>query len=427
MIHKKILLVSLLFGMLTACNQQVGPLPEYTPEEITYYAYFMNNYPRVTDVAPSGNEIRTENTLFKRIEIEPGVPFAKPDEDPSRNNYDFQGWFKEKSCENAWNFEEDSANTSIYLFAKWGSLGGDEWMEPEYTYPEKIITDADFRLTGIFNTPIEAGEVGLTTGMINRLTQNKDDVRFAVAYERRESVTFTATYNPNDAIIHIEDSASGVYDVKVNDISDELVLNGYTNYEDKAQKYETVGTTYENYHIALAGSSSMENWSTSSLDMMPMITFNHGIGGTTVEQWEEKLFQRLVLPYLPKAVVYYVGVNNIINGNKESGDVTGARLEKLFNKTHEYLPNTKIFYVLINKLPGYKDRQSDFDAANTIAINYAASHDYVTCIDAGKGLLKEDGLPNAAYFLSDGLHMSAYGYVIWGAAVKEAVKNWLDK
>ena len=170
----------------------------------------------------------------------------------------------------------------------------------------------------------------------------------------------------------------------------------------------------------------MENWSTSGEDMNPIVTFNHGIGGTTVEQWTDKLLQRLVMPYSPKAVVFYVGVNNIINSGK-SGEQTGNALVQLFDKCHEFLPKTHIFYVLINKLPSYPHYQEDFDTANNMAINYQKSHNYVTCIDAGVGLLKDNGLPNFGYFLTDGLHMSKAGYVIWGKAVKDAVINWLGK
>lgn len=83
--------------------------------------------------------------------------------------------------------------------------------------------------------------------------------------------------------------------------------------------------------------------------------------------------------------------------------------------------------MLINKLPSYPHFQADFDTANGMAQAYAQNHDYLTCIDAGTCLLKENGLPHAGYFLTDGLHMSRYGYVLWGAEVKKAIINWLDK
>ena len=427
--NKKILLLLPVICLLSACDaSKKNNQDDYTPETITCYAFFMNNYPRVSGISINGNEELLENTLYERIQIQPGVPFTKPAVDPKRENYEFLGWFKEKGGVNEWNFTTDTSDSSVFLYAKWNAVKEAEYMEPEYVFPEKIITDADFRLNGIFNTPIEAGKVKLTTGMINRLVQHQEDAKFAISYERRESVTFSATYNPDTKIIHVQHSASttDVYDIEVEDISNTLVLDD-SNYEQKAKNYEEKGTTYENYHIALAGSSSMENWSTSSFDMMPIISFNHGIGGTTVDQWRDSLMQRLVLPYLPKAVAYYVGVNNIINGAEESGDVTGAKLVELFDKTHEYLPDSQIFYVLINRLPGFPNKQDDFDAANGYAIEYAKTHSYLTIIDAGKDLVKEDGTPNSAYFLTDGLHMSKFGYTIWGEAVKEAIKEWLDK
>ena len=58
-------------------------------------------------------------------------------------------------------------------------------------------------------------------------------------------------------------------------------------------------------------------------------------------------------------------------------------------------------------------------------MDYAASHDYVTCIDAGKDFIKESGLPHHAYFRTDGLHMSQYGYVLWGGEIKKSIIEWL--
>ena len=427
---KRILLVPIMC-LLPACQQGGNSNDHhqsYEPEKITYYAFFMNNYPRVFLDSPNGFEERVDNTLYLRQEITPGEPFAKPTNDPERDNYEFLGWFKEKTCVNEWNFATDVSDTSIYLYAKWGMTGSEEYMEPEYKYPETIITDANYRVTGILNMPVENNKVNLTAGAIARLANFSSDVSFAVNYERKEDVNLTvATYNPSTSNIHLEVSSGETFDIEVNDITSSLsIANENSYYETKAQGYEDSGAKIENYQIALGGSSSMENWSTSTLDMAPIGTFNHGIGGTTVQQWTNKLFQRLVLPYSPKAVVYYVGVNNIINGDHDDGATTGQYLEALFDKTHQYLPHAQIFYVMINKLPGYPNKQDDFDVANGRALLYANKNKYLTCIDAGKGLLKDDGSPNASYFLTDGLHMSKYGYVIWGAAVKEAIINWLD-
>ena len=60
-----------------------------------------------------------------------------------------------------------------------------------------------------------------------------------------------------------------------------------------------------------------------------------------------------------------------------------------------------------------------------VSIFFAKNNSWLTCIDAGEGLLKPNGNPHYAYFRMDGLHMSDYGYIIWGAAIKKAIMNWL--
>ena len=433
---KKIYLLLPVVTMLFACSKQED---NSYKEGRTYgddktYALFMYNYPRVTDTSANGFEEKFDNALYLKEEIQVGELIPEPVEEPIRENYEFQGWFKDSSCTDIWSFHTDLAEGSTYLYAKWGTSAEEEYIEPEYVYPERIITEMNYRVTGILNMPLngDGTSVNLTTGAINRLKASSSDVSFAVNYERRENVTLTvATYNDSNKTIHLEVSSGESWNITVNDVTAGLSLKtlfpsqAYIDgYETKAKNYESREYNLGNYHIAMMGSSSMENWETSTEDLAPIVSFNYGIGGTTVENWTNSLLQRLVLPYSPKAVTYYVGVNNIINQGK-TGTQTGQALVELFNKTHEHLPNAHIFYVLINKLPSYGYKQSDFDTANNMAREYEQSHDYLTCIDAGVGLLKENGEPHWGYFMSDGLHMSKYGYVIWGAAVKKAIMEWL--
>ena len=432
---KKLYLLLPVVSLLFACNTKqednsYKPGREYGDDK--YYALFMYNYPRATDESVNGMEEKFDNPLYLKQEIQLGELITEPAE-PERKNYEFQGWFRETTCENPWSFEIDRAESSTYLYAKWGTSQGSDYIEPEYVYPERIITDMNYKVTGILNKPLRTeSEVDLTTAGINRLKKYPEDVSFAVNYERKENVTLTtATYNDSTKMIHLEVSSGETWDIHVNDITSSLnVQTLFPNqkwvdgFESKAKNYEKAEYNLGNYHVALGGSSSMENWETSTEDMAPIVSFNHGIGGTTVENWTTCLLERLIMPYSPKVVAYYVGVNNIINSG-DDGNATAEKLQALFDKTHQYLPNTHIFFILINKLPGYLNKQPEFDIANNFALQYEAEHDYLTCVDAGVGLLKENGLPHHGYFLTDGLHMSKYGYIIWGAAVKKAIMDYL--
>ena len=59
-------------------------------------------------------------------------------------------------------------------------------------------------------------------------------------------------------------------------------------------------------------------------------------------------------------------------------------------------------------------------------MNYQKSNSWLTLINPGTALLKENGEPNAAYFRTDGLHLSYYGYVVWGNIIKQSIVNGLE-
>ena len=163
--------------------------------------------------------------------------------------------------------------------------------------------------------PVSSSVVGLASASIARLVKDKLDVTSCLNYKIKSGVTLTASYNESTNVITyqaVKDSENVNGTITVMNVSGSLVVPNST-YETKAKNYENKADQIEDHRIMLAGSSSMENWSTSTEDLLPLKTYNHGIGGTTVDQWKDKLNQRLVYPFSPKMVVYYVGVNNIIN------------------------------------------------------------------------------------------------------------------
>ncbi len=52
-------------------------------------------------------------------EVIKGGKVTQPTPDPTRDGYNFDGWYKEPACTNAWNFSTDVVNQDITLYAKW--------------------------------------------------------------------------------------------------------------------------------------------------------------------------------------------------------------------------------------------------------------------------------------------------------------------
>ena len=385
-----------------------------------YYNYLRQEFTLSNGTVGKGNNLLYKSTTAPELGL-----ITKP-EDPTRNNYEFKGWYKETTCENEWDFATEKPTGQVTrLYAKWEFAKAEDITEPPYTPPSTVLDNSastDYVIDSIMNFKIENNAVKLPTAALTKLDAKKDNVLPLMEYKVKANKTITASYADNKITVNCN-GASRV--INVTDDSINLIVDN-SNYETKAKNYEKKAVDEDSYHVMLAGSSSIEFWETSATDLAPIVSYNHGIGGTTIEEWDNKLNQRLVFPYKPKMVVYYVGINNVIN-SKQDANTIWNHLQNFFNHTHAALPNTKVQYILMNLIPNYKGFFNVINEVNAQAINYQKSNSWLTLINPGEALVKENGEPNAAYFRTDGLHLSYYGYVVWGGIIKESILNGLAK
>lgn len=431
---KKQLLVLLLSStLLSSCDSIPNLFNKKTEDPYTSNSYqmkvleaekvtvsFYYNFNRQEFELNSGMSATANSIAFKVDQINAGEKVSKPETDPVRENYQFDGWHTSSTEDSPFNFET-AINSNTVLYAHWIQVKDEEFVEPEYIEPSKIDDSINelVSITGVLNFELEGNSVKLPNSGIYRLMKDKLDVVSCLNYKIKTGVELVATYDVEAKLISYsatkgEESLNGSISVINN--SANLIVNNST-YEEKAKSYEDGSIQTLDHKIMLAGSSSMENWKTSTVDLLPLTTYNHGIGGTTAHQWRDCLNQRLVYPYSPKTVVYYVGVNNLIN-TKDTVEETNKALVEMFDDVHEHLPNTKIYYVLINDLPGYPTYKDQIHSVNDAVKEYEQNHDFLITLDAGSLLLNSQGEPNKVYFLSDGLHMSLAGYALWGNYIK---------
>ena len=393
------------------------------PQAHTYQVDFFNNYLREEFTLSNGTKGRGNNLLYKSVEAFEGGLITKP-EDPTRARYEFQGWYLETECLKAWDFANDRVTGNLRLFAKWGIATEDQGTEPAYNPPSTVLPESaatNYELDSIMYFKVTNNVVNLPTAALMKLEANKDNVLPFMEYRVKASKTITATYADNKITLTCDGE---VRNITVKDDSINLKMDN-TNYESKAKKYEAKALEEENYHVMLAGSSSIEFWESSKEDLEPIVSYNHGIGGTTIEEWDNKLNQRLVFPYKPKMVVYYVGINNVINSKQDASTIWN-NLKNFFDHTHAALPDSKVQYIMMNLIPGYKGYFDTINAVNANVVEYQKNNAWLTLINPGTALLKENGEPNAAYFRTDGLHLSYYGYVVWGDIIKQSIVKGLE-
>ena len=384
---------------------------------------FFNNYLREEFELSNGTKGRGNNLLYKSVEAKQESLLEKP-VDPVRARYEFQGWYLETDCITEWNFESDKVSGNMRLFAKWGYAQADEGNEPPYTPPSTVLAESaanSYELDSVMYFKVNNNVLSLPTAALAKLEANKDNILPLMEYRVKASKTISAVYTNSQIIISCDGE---IRNITVRDDSMNLKMDN-TNYETKAKKYEAKALEEESYHVMLAGSSSIEFWESSKEDLMPIVSYNHGIGGTTIEEWDNKLNQRLVFPYKPKMVVYYVGINNVIN-SKQDATTIWNNLKNFFDHTHAALPDAKVQYIMMNLIPGYKTYFDTINSVNANVVEYQKSNTWLTLINPGTALLKENGEPNAAYFRTDGLHLSYYGYVVWGDIIKQSIVKGLE-
>lgn len=407
-------------SLIISCSNASTSSIENKKEDKTYIVRFISNIPNVKITLSSKYEALADSILFESQEVKENEKVAIPNSEPIRNSYIFKGWYTNSTCTIQYDFES-LVTSNINLYAKWerdNSTIIDDFVEPSITFKE-IIDDniSSIKIEGVLNSKVKDNEVNLTSIGLKKLTENPLNVKELLNYSINSACKIASAIYENKQII-VTLNNNETIKILVNDISAKKALSNKT-YEKKANNYES-NSDIKPYSVILAGSSSMENWSSSSEDMKPLTTLNVGIGGTTVEQWNNSLAERLIYPFSPREVVLYVGINNIIN-SKNTGKETGNALIELFDSIHEHLPNTTIFYTLMNLIPNYMTYKEHIEEANKMALEYGNDKEYMKFIDAGSLLMKENNIPNKAYFLSDGLHMSLFGYTIWGQKVKNSV------
>ena len=431
--NKKLQLLSVV-GLSISClavvATRVGLKYSKAEEPKTYYVDFFNNYLRQEFTLSNGFKGKGNNIIYKTVQVNENSLVARPETDPARKNYEFTGWYKEEACDNAWNFETDKVVKNTRIFAGWQLAAQEELVEPEYTPPSTVLaSDAstDYVIDSIMYFKPVNSVINLPTSALLKLEASKDNVLPLMEYRVKANKSISATYDDSTNKITVTCGDNTPEVITVKDDSLNLRLSD-TNYEGKAAKYEAKAVEEESYHVMLAGSSSIEFWTSSKEDLQPIVSYNHGIGGTTIEQWDSSLNARLVYPYKPKMVVYYVGINNVVNSKQDAATVWG-HLKDFMDHTHAALPDTKVQYICMNLLPGYMDKADIINSVNKSISEYQKQNNnesWLTLINPGTALMKETGEPNAAYFRTDGLHLSYYGYIVWGGIIKQSILDGLE-
>jgi len=166
--------------------------------------------------------------------------------------------------------------------------------------------------------------------------------------------------------------------------------------------------------IVFVGSSSIRFWTTLADDMAPLPVVRRGFGGAHMSHVVHEA-RRIVVPYAPRAIVVFVGGNDVASG-KSVREVAGDYAEFLALVRGE-LPEADV-WILSSKPSKLRwSKWGELQALDAELRALADADPRVRFVETGRTLLAPDGRPDDVYRL-DGLHLNAEGYRRWTAVLK---------
>jgi hypothetical protein len=169
--------------------------------------------------------------------------------------------------------------------------------------------------------------------------------------------------------------------------------------------------------ILFIGSSSIRFWDGLAEDMAPMVVIRRGFGGAKLLDLVH-FSDRIILPYSPRAIVIHAGGNelNDLPGNQQrTPEEAQADFRSLVARIRARLPEVPIYYLALrpSRLPGARDiflRLVRADCEAQPGLHY---------LDAGAGLVREDGSVDPRLIRWDRIHLNREGYEAWAPPVRE--------
>jgi len=213
-----------------------------------------------------------------------------------------------------------------------------------------------------------------------------------------------------------------------------------TNFPTSASPYLSLANRWLDQHVAnpepsnavlFVGSSSIRRWESLKMDFSDYNVIQRGMGGSVITDFSQ-LMNDVVVPYKPRAVVIWSGINDIqVNGS--TADVVVPQVISALQQITNAVPSAKIFYLGMTRNPGNLASTGERTNANAriasfIQTNGNSNLNYVDLpafFEAIPVTSTNDlsNTNNLWYYYVDSLHLNKTGYAIWKKQIRSALDS----
>ena len=170
-------------------------------------------------------------------------------------------------------------------------------------------------------------------------------------------------------------------------------------------------------HALFVGSSSMRMWKSIHKDLAPLQVIHRGFGGSTMA--DVLTYINFFTRYPSKIVVVYEGDNDLV------GPMTPEQYVEQCRKFVEVMQANGIkrefYFMSVKPSIARWNLWEKVLKSNALLKAWCEGSKNLHYIDVATPMLDDDGRPLPFLFLSDNLHMTAEGYVIWKNTVRKSL------
>ena len=182
---------------------------------------------------------------------------------------------------------------------------------------------------------------------------------------------------------------------------------------------DTINAPPENA-IVFVGSSSIRFWTSLSADMKPLVAFGRGFGGAKINDVSYYVDQ-LISPYDPKAIVVYVGSNdlsNLVNNKIKTPEQVKLLYQQLIARL-KAVSLAPVYFIALKPTRQNWPEWTNLEEVNRSLQRITEQDDQLHFINANTSLLHADGELNEELISWDGIHMNSAGYKAWSKNIKQ--------
>ena len=180
--------------------------------------------------------------------------------------------------------------------------------------------------------------------------------------------------------------------------------------------------------VLFTGSSSIRLWKTLKEDFPELTVLNRGFGGSQISD-SIRYFDRIVVPYKPKLIVFYAGTNDI--ASKKTPEQVADDFKQFASKVRIFLPETRLAFISANPSVLRWAMDDKMSELNRLVEQYIQENDgkngKLTFLNSHDKLLGADGKPRPEILRADGLHLNDEGYKVWLSILKPQIMALVEK